>query len=467
MKQEVELDELKSARVSWISLVDAGAARTPFKIQKAEEPGGGAMLNFNTIFKDAPFESRVLAVAVAPDVDETAVKDVIEKAGLKAETRKEIDGAAVYEQGEGALDSGTGRLVTVKLNEKIAVVCDVAKSFSPFTGSPDFNENLKSLGFLPSFELSLDALRTSTFESLQKAETRGDAAKMVTQAATDFAKHLSAMVGQLPEEVFKLEEVVKATENPALGGNLVNDPAGANEFSTKGNPDQTTNPDSAANTGADRTAGEEGTTGLAKAAKAKAGKKDGDAAEGEEKENPFAKFAKKKKVARKAAFETMGLSEEVINAIELIVEKQGGIAPSGVASGEASGGSPGAPEVDGKSDQEDGGLVGPTGKATVDSAGSSHPEGTGLDPTGVTKDELAEALAAALAPFADLKKKVDAMGEQIETGIQKAEDAGRKAARGIVLGEPEGDDGEGIEAEVRYSEPPLIDTGLERLQMGA
>lgn len=448
-KQKVKLERLSDAQVSWLSVVDSGAARTAFKIQKAEKPGGGDMLHFKVddLFQDPAFESRVLAVAVAPDVAPEGAKTLIEKAGLKADERREIEGAAVYEQGEGALESGQGQVVTVKLNEQVAVVCDVAKSFSPWTGSTDFDENLKSLGFLPSFELGVDALRTTTFEVLQKAESRKDAAKGVSEAAEAFSKHVKELTAALPDEVFKLEDVLKA--DLAEGVDHLSKPATGNEqFSGDENPTASSAPNSGANAQADKTAGEEGNTALA----------------GSQAAADVEKAEKERTEARKAAFEALGLTPEAINAIEMVIKKQGGISASGVATGDSGTSQPGSrPEVDGKSDQETSGesLAGPSNDA------SSSMPGASPQSTGVTKEELMAALATALEPLKGLGAEIETLKTQVAETVAKAEEAGAAAARGLVLGEPAGDDGEGTRAEVRFQEPPLMDTGVERQMRAA
>lgn len=47
MKRKVKLDEMHDARVSFLSVVDAGAIRAPFKIQKSEQGGAKPMLHLD------------------------------------------------------------------------------------------------------------------------------------------------------------------------------------------------------------------------------------------------------------------------------------------------------------------------------------------------------------------------------------------------------------------------------------
>lgn len=365
MKRKVELDELVDAQVSFLSLVDAGANRAPFKIQKAESDEGDTMsLHFKDIFKDEPFEPRVLAVAVSPDADLEKAKRTISKAGLSTEKQCEIDGAVIFEQGDG-VGSARGSLVKAKVSDEIVAVVDVAKSFSPFSGSTDFSTNLQGLAFLPSLEVSLDALRTTIFESLSGG--RQDAVDHIAAAGTEFATHLSELAKGLPDEVFKLEQYVEFDAD---------DP----DAEERAGVDSGSNPD------ADLTAGEE-------------------------------------------ASESQSASE---------VEKDAGSA----VDTEATAHSLEATEDTDSPATEGSGPVKSVTKEDLDSAISGF------------RDTLVEMLKP-------LSERLAAVEKQATTAVEKA-DAADAAVTGRVLGAAN-DDGDGRRAEVTYTEPPLMDSGMEAL----
>ncbi len=211
MKVKVDASEMFGAEVQFLSLVGAGANRAPFKIQKADR-GARPMINFKKMFEiakdEAPAEPALVAIAVSPLGDTEAAEKLIEAAGLTIEHKREIDGATIYLQSKDAV-LDTGNQVAYMAGNGIAAICHVDKGFEPFSGSTNFIENLMAQGFFPNVSLAQAILKDTIFTVMFEAESAEQAKAEVDKATEDFRGHISTMVAGLPQDAFKLEEVIQ------------------------------------------------------------------------------------------------------------------------------------------------------------------------------------------------------------------------------------------------------------------
>lgn len=227
MKVKVRASEMFGAEVQFLSLVEAGANRAPFKIQKADR-GARPMIDFKKMFEiakdEAPTESVLVAVAVSPLGDTEAAEKLIEAAGLTIEHKREIDGATVYLQSKDAV-LGTGNQIAYMAGNGIAAICHVDKGFEPFSGSTNFTENLMAQGFFPNVSLAQAILKDTIFTVMFEAENAEQAKAEVDKATEDFKGHISRMVAGLPQDAFKLEEVIQkafaVSNDPQPGAQLL------------------------------------------------------------------------------------------------------------------------------------------------------------------------------------------------------------------------------------------------------
>lgn len=211
----IKAKEMFGAEPEFVSLVGRGANGVPFRIMKSEDTTMSLArgLNLGALFarraQKADATPTVLAVVAVEGVDVDAAKELIAKAGLEFDAVAEVEGGVVFAN-EGVELEGD-HIITVKLDETAAVIVNVQKEFNPFSGSTDFDENLASLGFFPGLRLAQDVFADVAFTAMAKADSKTAAAEVIGKLTTDFGAAVANMVSDLPDSVFKMEEVLKSS----------------------------------------------------------------------------------------------------------------------------------------------------------------------------------------------------------------------------------------------------------------
>lgn len=257
--------EMKDAQVSFISLVERGANRIPFKIIKQESNMKGLDLaGLGTLFTrkaDTPAPEVVGVITLKSEGFES-VKSQIEDSGFSvAESAEMEDGSVVFKQGD---MEGTATVIRVNDNAVMAV-----KGYTPYdmditmADGTSFSEVCKSQGFYPGAGTTIDILRSAVLSLAEKSEDTTVTKEEVIRMFDEARNYVADMVANLPAKAFKLElvfpeEVAKAPKCPECGQDMPMDE------SADGSADEgTENPD-----GSKKAKKEEGET-VCKACKAK------------------------------------------------------------------------------------------------------------------------------------------------------------------------------------------------------
>lgn len=212
MKLKLKGSRLDHADVQFISLVERGATRAPFKIQKQEKP---TMINldFRRIMKGRQDSKPSIVGYVIAKTDKTpqieaALKDV----GVKIDTVVEDGDVLVLRQDDS--DPAAKENVVVKLAPDFMVVC---KGFDPYRMVEDmsFGEILKSQGFMPGFSMASEALYTSIRNSLASAEDGSDAVSKIDDAVSEFHDYVLGLAKVIPQAAFKAMESFRKVKDEA------------------------------------------------------------------------------------------------------------------------------------------------------------------------------------------------------------------------------------------------------------
>lgn len=215
----MKMGELRDVDVAKVSLVDRGANRVPFRIQKRDSDveGGDDVIDFKLPSFAKREQAPVVlgALAIAKGVDPARARAAIEAAGVKVP-----DGAAWAQAQEGAqvlplvtgFDVKTGTVV--KLDDRFSLVLGGAASIAK---GMDFADNLGAAQFLPGLTLATDTLYKTVMTALEGAPSKGEAVKAIKAASSSFGEFLGAMAERIPSDVFKVEsELLKIEDAPAL-----------------------------------------------------------------------------------------------------------------------------------------------------------------------------------------------------------------------------------------------------------
>lgn len=226
---KVTANKMTDASVSFISLVDRGANRIPFKIVKQEKSMSGhfAGLDLGKLFarksetKDK--HGEVLAVVTMKGESFDSVKKQVADAGFSVDNVQEMeDGSVIFKQ-DGDME---GETTLVRLNDHVAVV---TKGFRPYAmditvGDGSFAEQCAAQGFYPGVRTIVDVLAQSINVAVDQAASPQDAAKMVAKMFDEAKTYTVGFLGGLPVKAFKLESVTvekaaapKAKAKPADG----------------------------------------------------------------------------------------------------------------------------------------------------------------------------------------------------------------------------------------------------------
>ena len=207
-----------NADVAYISLVEAGANRAPFKITKAEKGPTSeeteTMFNMGgmTFFKKTTVTPLVAAIVVNKGADLDAAKARIEAAGFSVEKMEEHEDAWFFAQVEETFDKES--MLIMKFDDDICVmVAKVNKTFMDLNfDSASFDEVFAQEAFFPSTRLATEILASTIGNIMSKADEGSDAVSDVANAVDEFRDFITGMISDIPVDAFKLEdpEVLKA-----------------------------------------------------------------------------------------------------------------------------------------------------------------------------------------------------------------------------------------------------------------
>jgi hypothetical protein len=217
MKVKLKVKEMTDAEPTYVSLVERGANKIPFKKLAADEApldkGGSPMLNFSlkrtldSVFKTEPAQPAVLAVIRKGDEND-ADKQWLEARGFKAAHIQKTDAdATIYAANEDVALEGEN-IVAIKTDDQTVVIC----SFMPFGESNSFKENIDAQGFLPGIDVALSVLRDTLINGLFDSAGADEANSKISKAVKEFGVHVTGLAQALPTEAFKMDPVYKADD---------------------------------------------------------------------------------------------------------------------------------------------------------------------------------------------------------------------------------------------------------------
>lgn len=221
MPKEIELkaNELSETSVSFISLVDKGANRTPFRIIKSENPEDNQMKkldlsNVQNLMRKASQvqKSEVEIVAIATSL--TGEGLVTLKADLKAEgivvgkAFKSDDTNLLIVDTEADLEDST----TLQLTDTVSLV---VKGFDPYISNQEntsFSEAMAGEGFFMGVYRACGVLENMLTNNIYDMNSKDDIAKYAESLVDDFKGYVTNLVYQLPQKAFKIADKVAKIE---------------------------------------------------------------------------------------------------------------------------------------------------------------------------------------------------------------------------------------------------------------
>lgn len=217
MRFTIPLRKLSKLDVKYVSLVDRGANRIPFRIIKQEQDMSIdlARLGFRTKKADAQPPAKGEAQA-KPEATLTAVVLAKNDESLIADARTalaeqgiDLPDTKVFEDGTVALYKGEyedGAIVRV--DENVAVVL---KAFEPWGGSSTdstFAELVASRGFYDNVRTAMNIASDSLYDSMYDAKSPAEAGTAVKKLMDDLSAYVVSLAKSLPVSVFKVEKVI-------------------------------------------------------------------------------------------------------------------------------------------------------------------------------------------------------------------------------------------------------------------
>lgn len=211
---KMKATKMSDAKVSFISLVERGANRIPFKIVKQEKDMSGksayAGIDLADLFtrkaeQAKPEQVEVVGVVTLKGEGFESVKAQLESSGVKVSDAVEMeDGSVVFKQQDGEM-AGEGEVV--RISDHVALI---VKGFRPYMmdmeiGGEAFSAICKSQGFYPGVGTVMDVLSSGVMQAVEKAEDPSKAAAAVSAMFDEAKAYVSNMVSSLPSVAFKSE----------------------------------------------------------------------------------------------------------------------------------------------------------------------------------------------------------------------------------------------------------------------
>jgi hypothetical protein len=211
---KVPLRKLSDLDVRFVSLVDRGANRMPFRVVKRDHQENPEMSldlsSLSRVFKSeptAPAKPEIVAVVLAKNdpklVEQAQVLLKAEGLDLQVVTSYE-DGTVSIAKSEDFQEGST----LVQASPQMALV---VKGFDPYGTKMDalsFGEAAQARGFYSGLNGAMDTLRDMVYAKLTKADSPNTAVSEVKQVMTEFVQYVEALTSALPVSVFKADHPV-------------------------------------------------------------------------------------------------------------------------------------------------------------------------------------------------------------------------------------------------------------------
>lgn len=209
------MNRLTDAVCQFISLVDNGANRDPFRITKHSR-GAALMIDLNRIpfFKKAePIVPEVAFIAVSKSFGAEKALALLAKGGLiqVGETEEQEAGLLIKTANLAEGDP----VLTLKLSDDVVIGVrtegaeTIQKGFSSYAWeSTDFKTVLAQESVFPMVSIACMALQDTIYNAMYKAEDNKDAGSYIDAALNDFAEVVKKTIKNVPAVAYKLDEAL-------------------------------------------------------------------------------------------------------------------------------------------------------------------------------------------------------------------------------------------------------------------
>lgn len=230
MKIKTNLRSLHDLEVAFVSLVDRGANRIPFRVVKRQEP---TMLNLSNLPTLAKFfnlskaePATATATATAEPTGPQSLAVVLAESDPQAlddlatlgytHTTEYSDGTVLVSKSEGVDPS---QHTLMKLDESTIVV---VKGFEPYgarCNALPFAESMKAKGFYESFRTAGYLASDRIQDNMYTVASPKEAAAMIRKVMTECMDYMAGLAEGLPEDLFVYQDgrlsVSKACAGPS------------------------------------------------------------------------------------------------------------------------------------------------------------------------------------------------------------------------------------------------------------
>lgn len=211
-KVKMTATKMSDAHVSFISLVERGANRIPFKIMKQENQAmAGAFkgLDLGALFATRKSEEpkvELVGVVTMKGEGYESVVGQIEEAGFDIDAAVDMEDGSVILKQDGEPE-GDGEVIRMGDNALL-----ITKGFRPYSMEVEndgvsFADMVKAQGFYPGVSTALDVARAIILRTVEKADDPVAASKAIGKVMDEFKTYIQSLVVGLPAKAFKLETV--------------------------------------------------------------------------------------------------------------------------------------------------------------------------------------------------------------------------------------------------------------------
>jgi hypothetical protein len=219
MKVRIKANRLEKADVAYLSLVERGANRSPFKVMKTDRSGGQAMIDLSRIMKADAGQAQIVGYVIQKADRSEGIEAALKSAGVAVDNVVEFeDGSMVYKQDNGTDLVADKGVFPIKMDDNLVLL---VKGFDPYSvgEAMGFDEIIRSQGFMPGLSVAMDALGTAIRTKLASASSQEEALSGVDEALNQFHDYVASLANSIPTTAFKAFESfrkAKAEEDKAV-----------------------------------------------------------------------------------------------------------------------------------------------------------------------------------------------------------------------------------------------------------
>lgn len=206
-KIKIFAKQLENVDVEYLSLVDRGANRIPFRFTKSTGDDNMSIdlgkLFLRKSFKKGP---QIVGVALAKNENTPTYEELLKAEGFTFSDEEGQESVRVAKSEDYGKDDD---LTVLKLNDDVALmVTGLQKGLSTVPDSNSFQENIQKSGFAPGMRLATDVLMETMFNIMHTEGGKAPTVNNITKALEDYKTYVIGLAGAVPTKAFKIEESV-------------------------------------------------------------------------------------------------------------------------------------------------------------------------------------------------------------------------------------------------------------------